>query len=88
MLPVGEARLPNSQYHPVGANCHGDLTLVSRKSTVAPDSKKNWVVTPVLVEKFVYGGVGIGPCLVVTPSGVVSKLGDPKGTLSNLPGVL
>jgi hypothetical protein len=88
VLPVGDAVLPNSQYHPVGANCQGDLTLVSLKETVAPMIGKISVVAPVLVAKFVYGGVGTGPCLVVTPSGVVSKLGDPNGTLSSLPGVL
>jgi hypothetical protein len=88
VLPVGDAVFPNSQYHPVGANCQGDLTLVSLKETVAPIAGKTAVVAPVLVAKFVYGGVGTGPCLVVTPSGVLSKLGDPNGTLSSLPGVL
>lgn len=36
MLPVGEADGPNTQFHPVGANCQGLLTLVSKNFTVPP----------------------------------------------------
>jgi hypothetical protein len=88
MLPVGEAVAPKFHTHPVGANCQGDITLVSLNETVPPGIICTDEVAPVAVEKSVYGGVGIGPFLVVTPSGVLSNEGDPIGTLSNRPGVL
>ena len=87
MLPVGEADGPNSQDHPVGANCQGVFTVVSLKATVPPGIIVTEDVAPVELVKLVYGAEGIGPWTLIIPSGVLSKSGNPSGILSSLPGV-
>lgn len=62
------------------------LTFIVEPELVAP-AAETYSAGPVAHEKFVYGGVGTGPTLVVIPSGVESKSGYPKGILSSLPGV-
>ena len=75
VLPVGEAVAPKFQAKPVGANCHGVTGVVDTKATVPPATMEIPPVAPVAVAKFVYGAAGIGPWLVVIPSGVLSKSG-------------
>ena len=48
---------------------------MSLNDTVPPGATITDAVAPVELVKSVYGGVGIGPLRVVTPSGVESKSG-------------